>query len=99
MRLGLQPGFPDLLIQWPPGRSLWIEMKTRGGILSDVQKAMHARLHEIGIPVHTARSVDDVIELLQLYEVPMKQINFGGKHGNTRTEGRSPPQPAQGTRA
>lgn len=99
-RLGLKAGFPDLLIQWRPARSLWIEMKTRSGTLSNAQKEMRGKLTEIGIPVVVARSVDDVIDALVLYEVPMNRINFGGRHyGDGKTTRSGAAQPPQGAGA
>jgi hypothetical protein len=73
-RLGLQAGFPDLLIQWNPGRSLWIEMKTAKGRASDAQKALHPRLEALGFPVHICRSVEDVLEVIRGYDVPMNRV-------------------------
>jgi hypothetical protein len=92
-RLGLQPGFPDLLIQWHYGHSLWIEMKTSRGRLSDDQKFRHALLERVGIPVAICRSINQVLAVLKYHRVPTNKLVEEVRHGNTSTESSSAPQP------
>lgn len=60
-----EEGIPDLLV-YPPfamGRETWIEVKAKGGRLSDDQAFMHDRLQDRGARVIVARSVEDVAGL------------------------------------
>ena len=54
-------GTPDLLVIRLP-ESVWIEVKTKDGKVSDIQKKMHTELINRGQAVMVARSLDDVIE-------------------------------------
>lgn len=70
-RMGMLPGFPDLLLFWR-GHALLIEVKTPSGRLSEAQKALHARLEAQGWPVHVCRSVDDALALARGVAMPSK---------------------------
>lgn len=55
---GIVAGTPDtqLLVR---GRSLWVELKVKGGVLSPTQKALHPRMAAVGHPVSVAYSVTE----------------------------------------
>ena len=57
-------GEPDLLIGYK-GKLCLIEMKQEGGRLSPLQKAIHAEWRRAGIEVHVARSLEEVVEVLE----------------------------------
>ena len=57
-------GEPDLLVGYK-GRLYLIEMKQEGGRLSPLQKAIHAEWRRAGIEVHVARSLEEVVEILE----------------------------------
>tara|TARA_R110000822_G_scaffold223614_1_gene356761 strand:+ start:839 stop:1225 length:387 start_codon:yes stop_codon:yes gene_type:complete len=38
IKMGLKPGCPDLLLEFPAGRIVYIELKSKSGRLSDTQK-------------------------------------------------------------
>lgn len=58
-------GEPDLLVGWK-GKLYLIEMKRpRGGRVSLLQKAIHEQWAKSGVTVHVARSVEDVIAILE----------------------------------
>ena len=57
-------GEPDLLIGYK-GKLYLIEMKQEGGRLSPLQKAIHAEWRRAGIEVHVARSLEEVVEVLE----------------------------------
>lgn len=61
---GLLPGSPDLVFALEKAKTLWLEMKTRTGGLSDVQDGVHYKLAELGHTVETAHSVDEAIAIL-----------------------------------
>ncbi len=58
-------GTPDLLIVLDR-ISLWIEVKTKTGIVSKDQIFMHMELVRMGQNVVVARSLDDVIDKIQV---------------------------------
>jgi Holliday junction resolvase len=63
--LGSTPGIPDIIGVWK-GRLLGIEVKTQRGIVSASQKQFIDRINSEGGIAFVARSVDDVIEALDL---------------------------------
>jgi hypothetical protein len=73
-RLGLQPGFPDLLIMWHPRKMLWIELKTRTGRVSSEQQAKHASIEALEIPVAICRHIEDVLHVLRMHGCPMNKV-------------------------
>ncbi len=58
-------GTPDVLVIFNRV-ALWIEVKTKKGIISDDQKKMHMRLTGLGQHIIVARSLDDVIDKLKI---------------------------------
>lgn len=97
-RLGLKPGFPDIMILFSQARVLWLEVKTRTGVLSKDQSHMHALLRMLGHTVKVVRSLEDVIGALQQHRVPMRMARLGGFFGETftRPETGDAAQPAAG---
>ena len=65
MAMGMKAGVPDILILHK-GKTIWIEVKKEGGYLSKVQKSLHMDIDTAGGAVYTARSIDDIIEILEL---------------------------------
>ena len=57
--LGLRPGVPDLLVIHN-GRALFVELKTKRGVMSAAQKAMQKMLVYCGCDVMLCRSVPEV---------------------------------------
>lgn len=75
-RLGLKPGFPDIIICYGIGRVLWIEMKTSKGVLSLVQRKKRAQLGVLGFSVVTCRRVEDVVQALIEHDVPFHKARL-----------------------
>lgn len=70
--MGLKKGVADILLI-PRGRcACWIELKTATGRLSPEQRALHARLRDLGCLVAVCRSVDEVEGVLRAWHVPVK---------------------------
>ena len=57
-------GMPDRLVILPDRRVLWIELKTSGGRLEEIQKLQHKRLQGLGHDVRVVWSRDDVDALV-----------------------------------
>ena len=64
--LGSAPGLPDITGVLKDGRGFWIEVKTDKGRLSPHQERFIANINDAGGLAFVARSVDDVIEKLDL---------------------------------
>ena len=58
-------GVPDLLAILRDGSVLFIEVKTRAGRLSPLQKQMHTKLEEQNAKVYTVKSVQEFIEIIE----------------------------------
>lgn len=59
------PGMPDRLCLLPGGMVLWIELKTKGGRLSEIQKYRHQWLRSQGHEVKVIWSSEQVDELIE----------------------------------
>ena len=60
-------GYPDRVALMPGGRSIWIELKSRGRKVSKVQAIRFKKLASIGHTVYVADSksaVDDILKTL-----------------------------------
>lgn len=56
-----QAGLPDRIVFLPGGRTFLVELKRpKGGVLSPVQKVVHARLGRMGHEVATLWSTEEV---------------------------------------
>lgn len=59
-------GMPDRLVLFPPdGRVVWVEMKRKGGRLSEMQKYQHNKLRKLGAQVEVLWSRDEVDEFIR----------------------------------
>lgn len=56
---GVKAGFPDLIFLWRGGVAFIEVKRPKGSGMSPEQKAVHARLGELGWPVAVAKSADD----------------------------------------
>lgn len=63
-RLTNRRGIADIVAVAPNGRSIWIEVKTARGRLSDEQREFLDDVHSHGAIAMVARSVDDVIAMI-----------------------------------
>lgn len=66
---GLTSGVPDLLFAYPNKNyhGLWIELKSRKGIISKNQAIVIERLRHVGYLVLICHSVDEAIEGINKY--------------------------------
>ena len=70
--LGTVPGAPDLVLFYPKGRALCLEIKCDGGRVSESQHWFHGKLQWCGVPIEICRSLDDVIEACRAHGVPTR---------------------------
>lgn len=61
---GATTGWPDLTVVMPNGRTVFVEMKSSVGRLSEAQRGVHAWLEAHGHVVVTGTSIDTVQEAL-----------------------------------
>lgn len=70
-RIGLKRGVPDILIIYR-GSAFWIELKTARGRISDHQVLTAHKLGEAGYGPALARSLDDVVEAIGRWGIPVR---------------------------
>ncbi len=70
-KMGSTAGIPDLPVLHR-GRALFIELKTKKGVLSASQKEMIPRIERAGCPVGVCRSLEAVVAFLRQHEVPLR---------------------------
>lgn len=58
-------GMPDRLVLLPDQRVLWVELKTSGGHLEEIQKIQHKRLAKLGHAVLVVWDKEDVDNLIE----------------------------------
>lgn len=58
------PGMPDRMVILPDRQVMWVELKTDGGKLSEIQKYRHTWLKKIGHDVRVVWSKDQVDNLV-----------------------------------
>ena len=63
-RMGVSPGAPDLILIGP-GRVCWLELKTKYGRLTDVQKEFLGYLASVGADVAVAFGYEEAIEWMK----------------------------------
>lgn len=63
-KLANRRGISDVVAVAPNGRSIWIEVKTATGRLSDEQRLFLDDVHRCGSVAMVARSIDDVVAMI-----------------------------------
>lgn len=59
-------GMPDRMVLLPGGRVAWVELKTDGGRLSEIQKYRHAWLRGLGHDVYVVWSKEQAAALVDM---------------------------------
>ena len=72
-RMGLAPGWPDIIAVLPGGRFLGLELKAERGRLSNAQEAVQRALDARGAVFRVVRSLDDVRAVLAEHDVPTRE--------------------------
>lgn len=65
--LGIRPGVSDLPILLPGGRTIWLELKFKGGEMSEKQDKFADRARALGHIVATIEAADSMDAVKQLY--------------------------------
>ena len=76
-RRGVKAGVPDILIVCDC-QAFWIELKSAKGVLNADQKATIPQLISAGCRVAIARSVADVLAMLDAWGIPHKRVVIDG---------------------
>jgi len=66
---GVTPGVPDICIMLEEGRAAWLELKARGGSLSDAQLGFRARAARLGHRWACCRTLAHAVEVLEAWGV------------------------------
>lgn len=69
--IGVKPGIPDLLVLHR-GRCFGIELKVGRRGLTPVQRRMHQRLEQCGVPCAVASSPEQVEQFLRDLDIPLR---------------------------
>lgn len=67
-------GVPDRILTIPGLPAIFVEVKKRGGVLSPIQIRQHRLLRQMGQPVTTVYSLEDVDRLIDALE----EVNESG---------------------
>lgn len=94
-RIGLTKGWPDLIVCYGGGKCLWLELKTRRGVVSSEQKQRHHQLRLLGHPVVLCRCIEDVIAALDEWRVPYRRMRLAGVYHGPSFKGTTPSGPTQ----
>ena len=81
-KMGVRGGFPDIIVLHR-GMAFLIELKSRTGRPSPKQSEVMAQLERAGCPVGMARTVSQVAELLEKWNVPLR-MNLREYAGHSR---------------
>ncbi len=57
-------GVPDRIVLMPGGRTIYVELKSRGGRLSPPQRRMHTKLRDMGFRVEVLWTIRQVNEFV-----------------------------------
>lgn len=64
--LGVRAGVPDLVIGFPGGRTLYVELKApTGSSVSQAQKEFHEELTRMGFVVNIVRTLDQLMNAVK----------------------------------
>lgn len=73
--IGTIPGFPDLMVlgeaEWGAA-TYFLEVKAGKGVVTDIQRACHERLRNLGFGVAVVRSWDDVLTTCKQWRLPLR---------------------------
>lgn len=76
---GIVAGIPDSVVLYR-GIAHWIELKAQGGMLSEAQREVGAGILLSGCHFGVARSVEEVLDLLDCWEIPRsRRLRIAGK--------------------
>jgi VRR-NUC domain len=86
---GLKAGMPDILVWRHDGRSIGLELKKVGKSASAKQREMHARLLGVGVRVYICETLEEVLQALAIFEVPLRSMHLDGEaNGDQNAEAR-----------
>lgn len=70
---GMTPGVSDLLVMYPNGRVVFVEVKRpKGGVQSDEQKEFQQVCQLFGFPYEIVRTLDEFIAVTTFYRTHQK---------------------------
>ena len=72
-RMGVTPGWPDFMFVGP-GRVFWLELKRKGGALSDAQRDVMAHLMECGFGYLCTNDLQDAVATLKDLGIVRAQV-------------------------
>jgi cellobiose-specific phosphotransferase system component IIB len=74
--MGVLPGVPDLVLISPQGKFHGLELKRKGGTLSEEQRLFHAFAKGMGWPVAEADTLDGALDVLRMWGALKRTYSF-----------------------
>lgn len=71
-KIGTKSGIPDWLVVYR--RAFFCEIKTGAGVMRQAQKDTRAELHRAGAVVAVVHCLDDFIDMVKLWGIPMLKV-------------------------
>lgn len=68
-RMGTQPGWPDFIFVGPSRSVFWLELKRKGGVLSESQELVRDILLECGFAYLCTDDLSKAIEVMRNYRI------------------------------
>lgn len=78
-RQGVVSGVPDLIVALPNGKTVWLEVKSHRGRVSDNQKIVQAHLSSLGHCVAVVKTVDEAFAVVS----EVQNGGFDGRQANS----------------
>ena len=63
-------GWPDRVVVYPNGKTIWVELKTITGVLSPWQVRIHSELRKRGHTVYVLRTKEEITNVLGTAQLP-----------------------------
>lgn len=77
--MGVQAGWPDLVVVAAAPRQLFLEVKAPGGRVSPAQRDCHERLRALGWAVAVVHSVDEALDALERHGIMLRSARVGAR--------------------
>jgi hypothetical protein len=98
-RMGVLPGFPDIMVMGPLASVWFIEVKAEKGGLSAAQHQCHDDFKDLAFPVFTARSIDELRDVAKRVGWPVREVSYGPAQREADRPGTGPKGRANPRRA
>ena len=67
---GLTSGWPDMVLHWFPEKTLYVELKSEKGVLSEAQQEVHRQLTQAAFNVVIVKNMQDLLDTIDVFRIP-----------------------------